>query len=256
MYPTIRFCSWKHDLINANLGEFKENGELTAPFNGTQIREKRLQQREIDLEQSTDEQLRRRFRYSRESIKNLLKIPKNDLQRQIRRNHALSPTIHVIAALFWELLTLYFFCHSLYFTRVSGWPVYESLVLVFYLTLALAWFISCCFSLVSVWICCSWACLSCSSCLRKASSHAFNLSTAELKTRKKEDYVNEKCETIKFPGNLVPRLFQGPSHFLTEKPWGRGWFTGSLFSYRPAHERLARDATGDEKHAGSPATVG
>ena len=51
----------------------------------------------------------------------------------------------------------------------------------FYLTLALAWSISCCFSLVSVWICCSWACLSCSSCLRKASSQVFILSTAELK---------------------------------------------------------------------------
>ena len=58
MYPTIRFCSWKHDLINANLGQFNENGELTVPFNGTQVREKRLQQREIDLEQSTDEELR------------------------------------------------------------------------------------------------------------------------------------------------------------------------------------------------------
>ena len=76
----------------------------------------------------------------------------------------------------------------------------------------------------------------------------------------------KQWETIKFPGNLVPRAFQGPSHFLSEKSWGGGWFPGSLFSQLfsscPERERLARDAPGDEKketlkhHAGSPGTVG
>ena len=53
-----------------------------------------------------------------------------------------------------------------------------------FLTLLFARSISCWFSLVSVWNCCSCARRSCSSCLRKASSHAFNLSTAELSVLK------------------------------------------------------------------------
>ena len=66
--------------INANLGEFHEkNGELTVPFNGPQIRQRRFVRREIDLKQSTDEKLRSRFRFSRESIKCLVQILKDDL---------------------------------------------------------------------------------------------------------------------------------------------------------------------------------
>ena len=91
---------------------------------------------------------------------------------------------------------------------------------VFCLTLALAWSISCCFSLVSVWICCSWACLSCSSCLRKASSHAFNLSTAELKTSKTEDYVNETIWNHQIPGQHRPQAFPGYLPFSKGKALG------------------------------------
>ena len=161
----------------------------------------------------------------------------------MRRNHALFPTIDKLLRHFSENCLHFTFCHSLYFTRVSGWPVYE----IFYLTLALAWSISCCFSLVSVWICCSWACLSCSSCLRKASSHAFNLSTAELKTSKTEDNVNETMWNHQIPGQPRPQAFPGYLPFSNGKALGTRLISGSLFCYRPARERLARDAPGDEK---------
>lgn len=58
-----------------------------------------------------------------------------------------------------------------------------------FLTLLLARSTSCCFSLASVWSCCSCARRSCSSCLRKASSQTFNLSTAELSVLKEEKVV-------------------------------------------------------------------
>ena len=128
--------------------------------------------------------------------------------------------------------------------------------LVFYLTLALAWSISCCFSLDSVWICCSLACLSCSSCLRKASSHAFNLSTAELKKQNRRLCLSNNVKPSNSRVTSSLWLFQGPSHCLREKPWGRGWFPGFLFSSRPARERLVRDAPGDEKKRDSGNEVG
>ena len=39
------------------------------------------------------------YRFGRESIKFLVEILKDDLQRQTRRNHALSPTLQVLVAL-------------------------------------------------------------------------------------------------------------------------------------------------------------
>ena len=77
----------------------------------------------------------------------------------------------------------------------------------------MAWSISCCFSLDSVWICCSLACLSCSSCLRKASSHAFNLSTAELKKQNRRTMWNHQIPGQPRPQGFsrVPPIFQEKS---------------------------------------------
>lgn len=70
--------------------------DLLFPLIDPQIRERRFQQREIDLDELTDEELRSRYRFGRESIKFLVGNLKDDLQR---RNHALSPTLQVLAAL-------------------------------------------------------------------------------------------------------------------------------------------------------------
>ena len=64
-----------------------------------QIREEKFRHQEIDLDQFTDEELRSRYRFGRESIKYLLEILKNDLERQTRRKHKQLPTwllLHVI----------------------------------------------------------------------------------------------------------------------------------------------------------------
>ena len=73
--------------------------DLLFPLIDPQIRERRFQQREIDLHELTDEELCSRYRFGRESIKFLIGNLKDDLQRQTRRNHALSPTLQVLAAL-------------------------------------------------------------------------------------------------------------------------------------------------------------
>ena len=44
-----------------------------------EISEKKFPQQEIDLDQFTDEELRSRYRFGRESIENLVEIFKNDL---------------------------------------------------------------------------------------------------------------------------------------------------------------------------------
>ena len=74
--------------------------DLLLPLIDRQIRERKFQQREIDLDQLTDEKLRRRYRFGRESIKYLVEVLKDDLQRQTRRNHARSPTLQVLVAMF------------------------------------------------------------------------------------------------------------------------------------------------------------
>ena len=80
----------------------KQNGgsSLLFPFIDPQIHVRKFQQREIDFDQLTDEEFRSRYRFDRESINYLVKILKDHLQRQKRRNHALSPTLQVLVALF------------------------------------------------------------------------------------------------------------------------------------------------------------
>ena len=76
-----------NSLIGGKDCENKQNGALTV----SQIRERKFQQREIDLDKLTDEERRSRYRFNRESIKNLVEILKDDVQRQTRNKHALSP---------------------------------------------------------------------------------------------------------------------------------------------------------------------
>ena len=80
----------------------KQNGgsSLLFPLIDPQIHGRKFQQRKIDFDQLTDEELRSRYRFGRESINYLVEILKDDLQRQTRRNHALSPTVQDLVALF------------------------------------------------------------------------------------------------------------------------------------------------------------
>ena len=56
----------------------------------TQIRGKTFRQREIDLDQFTDEELYSRYRFARESIKYMVEILENDFDRQTRRKLTLA----------------------------------------------------------------------------------------------------------------------------------------------------------------------
>ena len=56
----------------------------------TQIRGKKFRQREIDLNQFTDEELCSRYRFDRESIKYIVEILKNDFGRRTTRKLALA----------------------------------------------------------------------------------------------------------------------------------------------------------------------
>ena len=63
------------------------------------ISEKKFRQQEIDLHQFTDEELRSRYRFGRESMKYLVQILKNNLKRQTKWKHNLLSTwllLHVI----------------------------------------------------------------------------------------------------------------------------------------------------------------
>ena len=66
--------------------------DLLIPVIRPQIREKRFRQHEIYLDDLSDEELLSRYRFGRDSIDFLTEILENDLQRQTKRNHALSPT--------------------------------------------------------------------------------------------------------------------------------------------------------------------
>ena len=74
--------------------------DFLFPLIDLQICKRKFQQREIDLDELTDEELRSRYRFGRESIKFLVEILEDDLQRQTRRNHALSPTLQVLVTCF------------------------------------------------------------------------------------------------------------------------------------------------------------
>ena len=47
----------------------------------------------------TDDELRNRYRFGRESIAFLVDLHRDDLERSTSRNHALSPTVQVLVAL-------------------------------------------------------------------------------------------------------------------------------------------------------------
>ena len=61
--------------------------------------EKKFKMHDIALANFTEEQLRSRFRFGRESIEFLVQVLREDLERQTSRNHALSPTVQVLVAL-------------------------------------------------------------------------------------------------------------------------------------------------------------
>ena len=73
--------------------------DLLFPLIDLLICKRKFQQQEIDLDELTDEELHSSYRFGRESIKFLVEILKDDLHRQTRRNHALSPTLQVLVAL-------------------------------------------------------------------------------------------------------------------------------------------------------------
>ena len=59
----------------------------------TQISEKKFRQHYASgLDQFTDEELLRRYRFGRESMKYLVEVLNNDLKRQTRRKHKLLST--------------------------------------------------------------------------------------------------------------------------------------------------------------------
>ena len=72
---------------------------LLIPIIPPKIREKVFRQHEIFLDDFSDEELRSRYRFGRDSIEFLTEILENHLQRQTKRNHALSPTLQILVAL-------------------------------------------------------------------------------------------------------------------------------------------------------------
>ena len=54
---------------------------------------------DFSLDDFTDEELRSRYRFGRESIEFLSELLRDDLERDTSRNHALSTTVQVLVAL-------------------------------------------------------------------------------------------------------------------------------------------------------------
>lgn len=73
--------------------------DLLFPVIPPKIRERRFRQHEIFLDDFSDEELRSRYRFGRDSIEFLTEILEEDLQRPTKRNHALSPTLQILVAL-------------------------------------------------------------------------------------------------------------------------------------------------------------
>ena len=73
--------------------------DLLIPVIPPKIRERKFREHEIFLDDFSDEELRSRYRFGRDSIEFLTEILENDLQRQTTRNHALSPTLQILVAL-------------------------------------------------------------------------------------------------------------------------------------------------------------
>ena len=78
-----------------------------ADLLSSQVRKRKFQQREIDLDQLTDEELQSIYSFDRQSIKYVLEILKDDLQRQTRGNNALSP---ILAPIF----------HAIFYLEAGG----------------------------------------------------------------------------------------------------------------------------------------
>ena len=73
--------------------------DLLFPLIVPQIRERRFRQQEFSLDEFSDEELRSSCRFGRESIEHLTEIIGDDLQRQMKRNHAMTPTLQTLVAL-------------------------------------------------------------------------------------------------------------------------------------------------------------
>ena len=65
----------------------------------SQIHKRKFRHNEICLEDYSDEELRCRYRFGRDSLEFLTEILQNDLQRDTKRNQALSPTLQILVAL-------------------------------------------------------------------------------------------------------------------------------------------------------------
>ena len=61
--------------------------------------EKKYRMHDIDLRNFSEDELKSRFRFGRDSIIFLVELLREDLERQTSRNHALSPTVQVLVAL-------------------------------------------------------------------------------------------------------------------------------------------------------------
>ena len=74
--------------------------DLLIPVIPPKIREKMFRRHEVFLDDFSDEELRSRYRFGRDSIEFLTEL-ENDVKRQtkIERNHALSPTLQILVAL-------------------------------------------------------------------------------------------------------------------------------------------------------------
>ena len=64
-----------------------------------QIHKRKFRHNEICLEDYSGEELRCRYRFGRDSLEFLTEILQNDLQRDTKRNQALSPTLQILVAL-------------------------------------------------------------------------------------------------------------------------------------------------------------
>ena len=88
--------------------------DLLIPVIPLKIREKMFRQHEIFLDDFSDEELRIRYRFDRDSIEFLTEILENDLQRWTKRNDALSPTLLQI------LVALHFFVSGSFLQPIGG----------------------------------------------------------------------------------------------------------------------------------------
>ena len=73
--------------------------DLLFPLIVPQMRERRFCQQEFSLDEFSDEELRSRYRFGSQSIEYLTEIIGDDLQRQTKRNHAITPTLQILVSL-------------------------------------------------------------------------------------------------------------------------------------------------------------